>query len=40
LKTLDPDILNNCDVIIIEELQFFNDKEWNAIDSEIKDLIT
>jgi len=23
-----------------EELQFFNDKEWNAIDSEIKDLIT
>ena len=23
-----------------EELQFFSDKEWNAIDSEIKDLIT
>ena len=26
--------------VIFEELQYFSDKEWMAIDSEIKDLIT
>jgi hypothetical protein len=27
-------------LVVFEELQFFSDKEWKAIDSEIKDLIT
>jgi hypothetical protein len=27
-------------LVYFEELQFFSDKEWNAIDSELKDMIT